>query len=105
MIVMIAPVNGFPVSADALISDERHHAGRHVVQVVAVEWPASGIVRVEGNGHASHRREENSVAQRTAERLAVNADHLECVAVQMHRVSHHRHVRQCELNALSPLDP
>ena len=44
-------------SADALIGDESHHTGRHVIEMVAMKGPPSGVTRVKRQGHARHLRE------------------------------------------------
>ena len=46
------------------VAERRHHAGRHVVEVVAVERPLSGIVGIDSDGDRSHRRHQHGVAHR-----------------------------------------
>src|SRR5882724_2468473 len=83
-----------------LVPDARHHAGSHVVEVVAVEGPMAGVVGGEGDGDAAADRHENRVAHRAAEGEIIDGDHLERVAVEMDRVRHVRAVHEPDLDAL-----
>ena len=78
-----------PSSGNALISELRHHAGDLVVEIVTVERPSPGIVGVESDPDTAHRRDQNSVADGSLDRPAVDRDHLESMAMQMHRMRHH----------------
>src|SRR6266850_3932880 len=86
---------------DPLISEFRHHAGYHVVEIVTVQSPSSRIVGVESKPDAAHRHHQNSVAHGALDRSPINCDHLEYVAVQMDRMRHHGAVEQIDLDALS----
>src|SRR5256886_6085476 len=50
---------------------------------------------------AHHRRDQNCVANGSPDRPAVDRDHLEHMAVQMHRMRHHRAVDQLDLDRKS----
>src|SRR4029077_13477385 len=73
-------------SCNALISELRHHAGGLVVEIVTVERPSPGIVGVESDPDTAHRHDQNSVADGALHRPAVDRDHLESMAMQMHRM-------------------
>src|SRR5208337_4585236 len=87
--------------ASGEVLDERHHASRHVVEVVTVEGPSAWIVRVERDRYGRHGGNRDRVAHRAANWVAVDADHLKMVPVQMHRVRHHRHIEYGDLDALA----
>lgn len=42
------------VLCEIIVNQLRHHAGQHVVKVVAMQRPAAGIVGIKGNLHTSH---------------------------------------------------
>jgi hypothetical protein len=66
---------GRVVSDDRGVANLGHHACHHVVQVVAVKRPTAGIVGVEGDGNAAHRRHQDGVAHGTCELGTVYASH------------------------------
>src|ERR1700682_3646275 len=86
-----------PSNDNPLISELRHHAGDHVVEIVTVQRPSSRIVGVESNPDAAHRHHQNGVAYGPLDRSTINCDHLEHVAVQMDRMRHHGAVDQIDL--------
>src|SRR6266404_1789351 len=57
--------------------------------VVAVERPSSRVVGVERDSDTTHRHDQNGVANRALDRPAIDRDHLERMAMQMHRMRHH----------------
>src|SRR5882757_10925753 len=86
---------------DPLVSELRHHASDHVVEIVTVQRPSSRIVGVESNPDAAHRHHQNGVAYGPLDWSPINCDHLEHVPVQMDRMRHHGAVDQINLDALS----
>ena len=80
------------------IAQARHHAGGHVVEVVAVQRPIAGIVGVEGDRHAVHRRDEHGVTHGACNPPPPQSHDLEVMAVQMHRVRHHGAVEEGQLD-------
>src|SRR6266481_4491845 len=75
---------------DRGVANLGHHARHHVVEIVAVKRPAAGVVGVEGDGDATHRRHKDGISHGTCELGTVYRHHLEGVAVEMHRMRHHR---------------
>lgn len=63
--------------------------------------PPSGVVRVERDGDVAHRRDPHGVAHRAGKALALDCNHLEMVAVQVHRVAHHAPIVERQLDALA----
>ena len=66
-----------------------------------MEGPVAGIVGDECDIDRRHRRHIDSVAQCPVHRLAIEADDPEVVAMQMHRVTHRRHVGHGEPDAVA----
>jgi hypothetical protein len=54
--------------------------------------PVTGIVGVKGDGDAAHRGHEDGIAHGACERGIVYRDHLEGMAVKMHRVRQKKNV-------------
>src|SRR5579863_968510 len=81
---------GRVVSDDRWVSNLGHHTRRHVIEVVAVKRPAARIVGIKGDGDAAHRWHQDSISHGTCEWSTVYRDHLESVAVKVHRMRHHR---------------
>jgi hypothetical protein len=65
---------------------------------------SAGIVCVEGDDDAAHRRHQDGITHCTCERGAVYRDHLESVAMKMHRMRHHRVVHHLDRHALAGVD-
>jgi hypothetical protein len=53
-----------------------HHAGRLVVEVVAVEQPASGVVGIDGHPNAAIDRDAHGVAHDPCDRIPVQGNDL-----------------------------
>jgi len=64
------------------VSKLARHASLHVVEIVAVEQPATGIVGAEHKVATSHHR-------RNDQRIFKDVAHLKEMTVQMHRMRHH----------------
>src|SRR5712672_2986500 len=91
--------------SNPVIPDLGHHASLHVVEIVAVECPSTRIVGVEGYPHpCAPGHDEHGITHGTLDTPAVDRDHLECMAVQMHRMRHHRSVNELKLHALPLFD-
>ena len=75
-----------------------------MIEQVAVQRPIAWIVGVEGHGHAAIRGDQDGVAHRAGEAIAVDVDHLKLVPVQMHRMGHRRLVDEHELDPLALRD-
>jgi hypothetical protein len=86
---------------DRGVANLGHHARHHVVEIVAVKRPAAGVVGVEGDGDAAHRRHQDGISHGTCELGTVYRHHLEGVAVEMHRMRHHRVVHHFDRHALT----
>src|ERR1700730_12531997 len=71
-------------SGNALIPELRHDAGGLVIEIVTVERPSPGIVGVESDPDTAHWHNQKSVADGSLHRPAVDRDHLESMAMQMH---------------------
>jgi hypothetical protein len=67
------------------------------------QWKAQrpGFVGVECNPNTAHRGDQHRIADSTRDRLAVDRDHLENVAMQMDWMRHRRVIDQLNLDALS----
>src|SRR6267142_6269374 len=89
---------------DRGVANLGHHACHHVVQVVAVKRPTAGIVCVEGDGDAAHRRHQDGISHGTCEWDTIYRDHLESVTMKMHRMRHHRVVHHLDRHALAGVD-
>jgi hypothetical protein len=76
-------------SDDPRVANLGHHARHLVIEIVAVKCPAAGIVGVEGDGDAARWGYQDGIAQGTCEWGTVYRDHLESVAMKVHRVRHH----------------
>src|SRR5215475_4248696 len=88
--------------SNPLIPKFGQHAGYHMIEVVAVERPSARVVRIKGYSDTAHtRRDQYGVAHCALHRPAIDRDHLEYMAVQMHRMRHHRIVDQLDLDTLS----
>src|ERR1700731_1340725 len=85
-----------PSGGNSLIPELHHHAGHHMVEVMAVERPSSRIIGVESDPGTAHRRNQNSVANGPLDRPAVDRDHLKRMPVQMHWMHHHRAIDQID---------
>src|SRR3984893_1191478 len=83
-------------SDDPGVANLGHHARHLVVKNMAVKCPATGIVGVKGDGDAAHRWHQDGIAHSTCEWGAVYRDHLESVAMKVHRVRHHRVVQHLD---------
>ena len=66
-----APGASVNCSDDRGVANLGDHARHHVVEIVAVEGPAAGIVGVKGNGHRAHRWHQHSIAHGACARRAV----------------------------------
>ena len=77
-------------SDDSRVAYLGHHTRHHVVEIVAVKRPAAGIGCVKGDGDAAHRWHQDGIPYGTREWRTVYRDHLESVAMKVHRVGHHR---------------
>ena len=81
-----------PRSIERPDRDDPHHAGMHVVEQVAVERPVAGRVGGQVEVDVAAGQDPHRVLERLVRRIAV--DHLEEMAVDVHRVGHHRVVDQ-----------
>ena len=66
-----------------------------------MQRPAAGVVGVEGDKDAAHRGHQDSVADRAADRGAVDAEDLEGMAMQMDGMRHHRLIDHIDGDALA----
>src|SRR5438445_12136218 len=82
----------------------RHQPTHHVDQVVTVEQPCARVIGDEFDVVLLHVAERDSVLERTVNRATIDADELEGVSVQMHRMVFHAHVEQPQPDALSDAD-
>jgi len=87
------------VSAD--VAQFRHHPRGEMRHVMAMEHPLPGIYGVEGDRDPSHRRDVNGIPDGSRIALRPKADHLEDVAVQVHRVRHHGSILHRQLDPLT----
>src|SRR5882672_9508852 len=86
---------------DRGVANLGHHTRHHVVEIVAVKRPTAGVVGVEGDGDATHRRHQDGISHGTCELGTVYRDHLESVTMKVHRVRHHRVVQHLDCHTLA----
>lgn len=79
----------------------RHHARREMGHVVTMEHPARGFACVQRNRHNAHRRYVHSITHSACDTFVADADDLEGMAMQVHRMCHHRHVVKHDLHPLA----
>jgi hypothetical protein len=75
-----------------------------MVQKVTMKSPLSRIVGVESHRHGRFRRHQHHVAQGAGKAIAVDRDHLERVAMEVHGMSHHRLIGDRKLHPSTPGD-
>ena len=68
-------------------TDGAHHAGVHVIEMMAVERPVAGIVGIKRDGHRVDGG-TRTVSRIAPERHVVDRHHLEMMSVQMHGMRH-----------------
>src|ERR1700692_2337050 len=88
-------------SDDRGVANLGQHARHHVMEGVAVKCPAARIVGTKGDGAAAHRGHEDGIAHGTCKWGTVYRDHLEGVAMKVHRMRHHRMVHHLNRYALA----
>src|SRR6266480_3770385 len=88
-------------SDDRRVANLGQHAHHHVVEIVAVKRPTAGVVGVEGDGDAAHRWHQDGITHGTCEWSTVYCDYLESVAMEVHRMRHHRAVQHLDCHALA----
>ena len=68
---------------------------------MALQLLGCGLACIKRDGYNTHRWEEYSVAQDPGKAARPGIDYLEGMAVQMHRVAHHQHVVEHDLDPLA----
>src|SRR6476660_8539918 len=90
-----------PSAASSDVADRSEHARVEVIEQMAVHRPPPRIFGVERHDHPTSGGDQNRIAHRSPEALAVDLHHLKLMPVQMHRMGHWRLVDENKLDTLA----
>lgn len=69
-----------------------HHARLEMRHVMAMQHPVRGLPRIQSHCDHGHWWHIDRIAPRARKAAVVDANNLEGMTMQMHRMPHHRHV-------------